>query len=110
MESISGTGTGRRRVNGEDRKVEGRKGKDQQEAVIETKVVKDKINYLVKLKNAADEAGEDYSEGIKKVAEDSGILASELRKFVNARAGENFEEAKRRCEQLALLFEEVGEA
>jgi len=35
-------------------------------------------------------------------------LASTVRRFVTARAGEDFEGAARKVEQLALVFEEVG--
>lgn len=88
--------------------VAGRIGPDQQEQIIDLKEVKDKVDYLVNLKVAADDASKDFSEAIKEVAERSGIMASSLRKFVVARAGEKFADKARECEQLSLLFEDVG--
>jgi hypothetical protein len=80
-----------------------------QEAALKAKPVKDKITHLVKLYNAAREAAEDLSNGIKTVAEEAGCNAKVLRSFVVARAGESFEEKHREVEQLAFLFEKVGE-
>src|SRR5712664_4226457 len=105
----NGTQTEAARGTGRSKKPLGRQDAEHQETVIETKVVKDKINHLVKLKTTADEAVADFADAVKKVAEDSGLLAASVRKFVVARAGEGYEEAKRKCEQLSLLFEEVGE-
>lgn len=92
----------------------GRKGakgrKDgNQEAVIKTKVVKDRIDDLLVLLSKAESAATKYGDAIKATAEASGINSGALRKFVSARAGEKFEDKKRDCEQLSLLFEEVGE-
>lgn len=87
----------------------GRKDADKQEQVIKTKIVKDRITELVQLKNNADSAANDFNDAVKKAAEDSGLLAATVRKFVVARAGEKFAEELRKCEQLNLLFEEVGE-
>lgn len=86
-----------------------RVGADKQEAVQKPKIIKDRIDELVNLKERADDAAERYSDGIKRAAEDSGYLASVVKKFVTARAGEKFEEKKRECEQQLELFEEVGE-
>lgn len=86
----------------------GRKDADKQEQVIKTKIVKDRVDQLVQLKNNADSAATDFNDAVKKAAEDSGLLASSVRKFVVARAGEKFEEEQRKCTQLSLLFEEVG--
>ena len=67
------------------------------------------MDALVKLKVRADEAAEDFAEAVKKTAEQAGLLATVVRRFVVARAGEKFEEKRRECEQLDLLFSEVGE-
>lgn len=91
------------------RKTKGRKGSDKQEAVIKTKVVKDRIDELVTLHGKVEAASGRYGDAIKATAEACGINSSALRKFVSARAGEKFEDKKRDCEQLSLLFEEVGE-
>jgi hypothetical protein len=71
--------------------------------------LKDSIDDLVLLCADSANAALNFSEAIKAHAEKSGLLASVVRKFVIARAGEKFGEKKRECEQLSLLFEEVGE-
>ncbi|MDA8260241.1 MAG: hypothetical protein M0Z99_32185 [Betaproteobacteria bacterium] len=86
----------------------GRKDAEKQEAVIKMKEVKDRIEDLVKLYNAAGDANDKLNDAIKATAEKAGLLSSVVRKFVVARAGENFEEAKRNVEQLSLCFDEVG--
>jgi hypothetical protein len=91
-------------------KARGRKNSEGQEAIIYTTKAKNEIERLIKLKTKSEEAAEDFNNAVKHVAEQAGIQAGVLRKFVNARAGEKYEDEKRRCEQLALLFEEVGEA
>ena len=93
----------------EPKEPKGRQGHDKHDAVIQTKLVGDKVEALVKLKVKADEAAEDFAAAVKKTAEASGMLATVVRRFVIARAGEKFEEKKRECEQLDLLFSEVGE-
>jgi ABC-type uncharacterized transport system substrate-binding protein len=85
-------------------KVTGRKDKQNQEAVIKLSEVHDKIDNLIALHKTASEASACLNEGIKKIAEKSGLLASVVRKYVIARAGENFEEEQRKVEQLNLIF------
>src|SRR5262245_11296374 len=87
----------------------GRKDGDGQEAVMKAKPVKDKIAHLVKLYQAHEESGTDLSEAIKAVAEKAGVNAKALRKFVSARAGEDYEEAHRNVLQMQFLFDKVGE-
>jgi hypothetical protein len=96
-------------ANGKGKGARGRIDKDKQEQVLEHPVIKKKIGELVKLKKAADDASQEFNDAIKAAAEASGFLASTVRSFATARAGENFEDAKRKCEQLSILFEEVGE-
>jgi hypothetical protein len=105
MDAQTGTGT-----NGKGkRRAKARMDQDKQEAVQQPKIIGQRIDELVRLKNAADDAAEAFSDGIKKAAEDSGYLASAVKKFVTARAGEKFEEEHRKVEQQLELFEEVGE-
>lgn len=92
-----------------EKRTRGRKDADRQEKVIEVEAVKDRVEELIRLYKASGDAQEAFNDGIKKAAEDSGLLAATVRKFVVARAGEKFEEEKRKCEQLSLLFEEIGE-
>jgi hypothetical protein len=94
-----------RKTNG---KALGRKDADKQEKVIELKIVRDRIDELIDLHNAAAEAGAKFGDAIKSTAEKSGLLSATVRKFVVARAGEEFAETARRVQQLALVFEEVG--
>lgn len=104
MEQIeTGKGNGKGRTE-----VQGRKAKDRQEAVIEPKVLKQRMGELVKLKKAADSASEDLNDAIKACAEKSGLLASVVRKAVVASAGEDFEAKHREVEQLQLAFDAVA--
>jgi hypothetical protein len=98
-------------TNGAQRKVRGRKGKtDHQEAIIKLEELNPlAIATLITDFRAAHEAGEVFAEGVKANAERAGIQASVLRKFIAARASENFNEKKRDALQLSLLFEEIGE-
>ena len=90
------------------KKPRGRKNADKQEAIITMKPVKDAIDDLVDLHTKAAEASDKLNDAIKGVAEKAGLLASVVRKFVQARAGKKFDEEKTKCEQLSLVFEEVG--
>jgi len=96
--------------DGETRKARGRKDAEGQEQVIRLETITTRIDELVRLHIAAAEAAEDYNEAVKKAAEDSGLLASVVSKFVKARAGERYDTEKQKCEQLSLLFDEVWEA
>lgn len=89
------------------RSARGRQDRSGQEKVIDKTALVEKLPHLVKLHTTAKEAGKDLSDGIKKVAEKSGLLASVVRKIVVAKAGESFEEKKKEAEQLALMFDEV---
>lgn len=93
----------RKRVRGE-----GRKDGSKQAAVKKPKAVADKLDYLVQLHTAAKNAANERDEAITKVAEDSGYMASAVRKLVTAKAGENFEEKHREVEQQGELFDEVA--
>lgn len=86
----------------------GRQGDDKQTMVKKPKVIHDRINELVRLHNKAGEATEAAKEAIVKAAEESGYLASAVRKIVSAKAGEKFEEKHREVEQQAELFDEVA--
>jgi len=63
----------------------------------------------VQLHVAASSAAEDLSSAVKKAAEDCGLNASVVKQFIAARAGDNYEKAEKKCQQLALLFDEIGE-
>lgn len=88
--------------------VKGRTDSDGQDAVIKIESLQTKVDQLVKLHNDAADAANDYNEAVKKVAEDSGLLAATVNKFVKAKAGDRFEDQKKKALQLALVFEEVA--
>ena len=99
-------------TNGAQRRVRGRKVKtsDHQEAIIKLEELNPlAIATLITDFRAAHDAAEVLAEGVKANAERAGIQASVLRKFIAARAGENFGDKKRDALQLSLLFEEIGE-
>jgi hypothetical protein len=90
-------------------KPRGRIDHDQQDAVIKLEPVREKVEHLEMLYGVAVAAKDHFADAVKTVAEESGLLAAVVRKFVVARASEKFDEKKRQCEQLSLVFEEVVE-
>jgi len=96
-------------TEGTQRKVRGRKDADKQETVTKPDIVGEKIYSLVILYKASQSAGAEFGDAVKAAAEASGYNAAAIRKFVVARAGENFAEKKRDLEQQMELFDEVGE-
>jgi len=86
----------------------GRKDKQGQEVVIKMKELEDRIVDLVDLYNKAGQASDKLNDAVKGAAEKCGLQASIVKKFVVARAGENFQEKRRDAEQLLLCFEEIG--
>lgn len=101
MELVGGTGEPAKRP----RRARGRKDANKQEAVINRQEVFEKTEYLVGLHGTARDAAKDFSEAIKAVAEKSGMNASAVRRYVVAKAGENFDAKRRDVTQLALLFD-----
>ncbi len=94
------------------RKVRGRKAKtsDHQEAIIKLDELHPlAIETMIADFKHAQDAATVLGESIKAWAEKAGIQSSVLRKFIAARAGENFPDKKRDAMQLSLLFEELGE-
>lgn len=91
------------------REVRGRKDREKQEVVIKIAALRDNVADMVVLHNKAQEAATVLNDKIKAVAEKAGLLASVVRKIVVARAGENWQERKRECEQLNLCFDEIGQ-
>lgn len=87
----------------------GRTGRDQQQAVTQPKIVADKVEELERLCVKAQEATKAYGDGVKRVAEKSGYLASNIRALVQARVKDKFGDKKRDAEQQLELFTEVGE-
>lgn len=103
-------GTDEAKGNGKGKNAgKGRQGAEKQTMAKKPKVVADRVDELVRLQRAAAEASEIAKDAIAKCAEDSGYLASAVKKIVSARAGEKFEEKHREVQQQAELFDEVGE-
>jgi hypothetical protein len=98
--------TGTESTSGKRKKrVVGRQDSEGQEQVIERGVIEEREEELVALKVAASEAAENYSEAIKKAAEDSGLNAGTVRKYIEAKAGDKFDATKKKVAQLALIFD-----
>lgn len=96
--------TGRNRT----RRARGRQDKSGQEAVQDITKLNDAMTKLLKLRADLTAATTDYSEAVKKAAESSGFLATVVRKLVDAKAGDKFDEVKRVVDQLGTAFELVG--
>ena len=90
------------------RKPRGRTDKAGQETVIKLEPLKEKVSHLVSLYREAEEASATCSEGIKAIAEQSGLLATVVRKYIAARAGDKLSSRRRETEQLSLCFEELA--
>ena len=87
----------------------GRKDTEGNESVIKLKVVEDRIADLCVMHDLAAQANERYREAVKATAEAAGLLTVTVSKFVAARAGDKWEEQQTKVQQLALVFEEIGE-
>ena len=90
------------------RKPRQRQDKSGQEQVQDITKLSEDMPKLLKLKSAFDDAKTDYSEAVKKTAERSGHLAPVVRRLVDAKAGDRFDEVKRLVDQMASVFELVG--
>lgn len=90
-------------------KPQGRKDSDGQAMVITLdKLTPKVITHLVELRHHLDAVSGDFNDAIKAKAEEAGILAATLRKFIDAKAGEKFSEKKEKVLQLSLVFEKLG--
>lgn len=89
-------------------KARGRKDASGQEKVIETGVISERIDDLVKLYLRNISTRDQLNDAIKSAAEDSGLLSGVVRKFIIARAQETLPAEQRKAEQLCLLFLDVG--
>lgn len=87
----------------------GRKDKLGQETIVDLKPVKERLEYLKDLYKKSKSSSTEFSDAVKATAEKSGLIASQVRKFVIAKASDKAQEVKREAEQLALLFDETGE-
>lgn len=88
----------------------GRKGKDGTEEVPQTRPIKEALADLLKAKKKADDARDKLNEEIRKVAEQSNMNASVVRRFVNAsqKDSKGFDAERRKAEQFVMAFDEIG--
>lgn len=102
MDGATQTGAARRTRGRKDQGIE---------AVPNSKPVMDAINDLVHLHRKKEDASDTYNSAVKKVAERAGLLSAVVNKFVTAKAGDKFEDEKKKVEQLSLIFDaaEVAE-
>ena len=90
------------------RQAVGRKDAEKQEQVIELDVLRERSDYLVQLFYAKRDAAKEFGDAVKATAEKAGLLSTVVRKFVAAKAGDDYDDAKRKADQLALVFEEIA--
>lgn len=88
----------------ETRKARGRKDSQSQEAVIKHHVLVEREAELVNLATAKNTAAAEFSDAVKVCAEASGYNAAAVRKYIAAKVGNDFDEAKKKVEQLSLIF------
>jgi hypothetical protein len=86
----------------------GRKDKSGQEAVFSKSALQTRMPDLIMAYKHHKAVQQDFNEAVKAAAEKGGVLASVVRKYVAARAGENFTEERDKIEQLSLVFEELA--
>ncbi len=89
-------------------KARGRKDSTGQEAVIQIDPIRDSITNLGNLYDAYVDARGALNDAVKAVAEKSGLQSSVVRKLVNARGNDKFEQENVKVQQAALLFDEMG--
>jgi hypothetical protein len=89
--------------------VRGRRDKDGTEHSITLQPLRKKLAHLMALKSSADAARDNLGAAVKAVAQETGLVSSVVRKLVNARCGERFDDARRAAEQTALIFDEIGD-
>ena len=83
----------------------GRKGAAKQEQVFKRTVLNDREQLLVKSCREAKEAATQFSDDVKAVAEQCGLNAATVRRYIIAKAGEHYDEAKGKVAQLSLIFD-----
>jgi hypothetical protein len=87
------------------RKAVVRKDADCQEQVFKRSELIAREAHLIEAYRQAHEASEQFSADIKATAEKCGLNAAAVRRYIAAKASEDYDEAKRKVEQLALAFD-----
>lgn len=112
MESIQrelgGNGAGTHAGERRGRSANGRKDKDGQEAVIHVDALKKGMPKAIRLEKELAEARSDASEFYKKFANECGLNTAQLKAAAKAYANEDTEAARRKAEQMSLIFGECG--
>ena len=86
----------------------GRKDAEGQEKIITIKPLRKALSELLTLKGRLDTAKDRFGDAVKAVAEQSGLMSSVVRKLVKAKAGDSYDDEKRKVDQAALVFEEFA--
>lgn len=101
--------TRKRKPRGDTPPPSGRVDPDGQEQAQRPDVVADATEELERAYIKAQDAGRDLNEAIKKVAQKSGYLASNVRAYIAARVGDKVDDKRRNAEQQLELFDKAGE-
>src|SRR6266850_1045954 len=95
------------KANGEERdSVTGRQDKDGQEAVVDLGALKKGMPKAIKLEKDLADARSDASTFYKKFAKECGLNTAQLKAAARAYANEEVESARRKADQLSLIFVE----
>lgn len=86
----------------------GRKDNDGQEAAIDLGALKKGMPKAIKLEKDLADARGDASKFYKKFAKECGLNTAQLKKAAKAYADEDAEAARRKAEQLSIIFTECG--
>lgn len=101
----------RKQIENDDGDAEvGRKDGDGQEAAVNVTALKKGMPKAIKLEKDLADARADASKFYKKFAKDCGLNTAQLKKAAKAYADEDMESARRKAEQLSLIFTECGAA
>jgi hypothetical protein len=90
------------------RAASGRKEKDGTEKVITLQPLRVRLKHLAALHDTHVAARDNYNAGVKKVAEDCGLMSSVVNKLIKARAKDTVFDEARKAEQLSMIFAEIG--
>lgn len=87
----------------------GRKDGSGTEAVINLEPLRKKIDNLIALHDKASIAKGTYNDSVKKVAEQSGLMASVVKRLIAAKASDTVQDKQREAEQLSIVFDDQNE-
>jgi len=99
---------GRKNGAAKDPVVGRKEGKDGQEATVNVTALKKGMPKAIKLEQELAAARSDASAFYKKFAKECGLNTAQLRAAAKAYADEETETARRKAEQMSLIFTECG--